>query len=219
MGEKTKTPNGSSSLTIKDEHCVKDLTQRRQQREEVLSDGSFKVQNPIKSFMKHKTTKNPCFEPCIWGSLWWGILVVSWLLLVCLLLVSVSGAVLDIGWAWTQSIQVTTILCIINVILKKHLQWQWCYSQYHCCIRCHFKRFLVIFNMHSTLMIFSSWRHTSLILKKAIPVRSESEPAWCWGPILSSSSCSATSCRPPCTSHDRNQAQIPSIHTDCYKLE
>ncbi len=26
------------------------------------------------------------------------------------------------------------------------------------------------------------------------PVRRESEPAWCWGPILSTSSCSATSC-------------------------
>lgn len=61
------------------------------------------------------------------------------------------------------------------------------------------------------------WRHTSLILKKAIPVRSESDPAWCWGPILSNSSCSATSCRPPCTSHDGNQTQIPSIHTHCYK--
>lgn len=76
----------------------------------------------MKSLMENKTTttKNPCFEPCIWGSLWWGILV-SWLLLVCLLLVGISGAVLDIGWAWTQSIQVTTILGVINVILKKHL--------------------------------------------------------------------------------------------------
>lgn len=38
---------------------------------------------------------------------------------------------------------------------------------------------------------------TSLILKKAMPVSKESEPAWCCGPILSSSSCSATSCSPP----------------------
>lgn len=119
----------------------KDLTQRRQQTEEVffsLLDGSFKVQITMKSLMENKTrtTKNPCFEPYIWGSLWWGILV-SWLLLVGLLLVGISGAVLDIGWAWTQSIQVTTILGIIDVILKKHLQWQWCYSQYKCWIRFH----------------------------------------------------------------------------------
>lgn len=38
---------------------------------------------------------------------------------------------------------------------------------------------------------------TSLILKKAIPVSKESDPAWCCGPILSSSNCSATSCNPP----------------------
>lgn len=110
----------------------------------------------MKSLMENKTTttKNPCFEPCIWGSLWWGILV-SWLLLVCLLLVGISGAVLDIGWAWTQSIQVTTILGIINVILKKHLQRQWCYSQYKCWIQCHFLWYLTSMDEGTPL---SSWR-------------------------------------------------------------
>lgn len=56
------------------------------------------------------------------------------------------------------------------------------------------------------LELHSSWP-TSLILKNAIPVRRESEPAWCWGPILSRSSCSATSCRPPWTSHNHHLTQ------------
>ncbi len=54
--------------------------------------------------------------------------------------------------------------------------------------------------MTLVLQISTIWlvKHTSLILKKAMPVSKESEPAWCCGPILSSSSCSATSCSPPC---------------------
>lgn len=40
---------------------------------------------------------------------------------------------------------------------------------------------------------------TSFILKKAMPVSSESDPAWCCRPILFNSSWSATSCNPPCT--------------------
>ncbi len=40
---------------------------------------------------------------------------------------------------------------------------------------------------------------TSFILKKAMPVSSESDPAWCCRPILFSSSWSATSCSPPYT--------------------
>lgn len=40
---------------------------------------------------------------------------------------------------------------------------------------------------------------TSFILKKAMPVSSESDPAWCCRPIRFNSSWSATSCRPPCT--------------------
>lgn len=55
---------------------------------------------------------------------------------------------------------------------------------------------------HTVTMQWNKTKHahfllTSLILKKAIPVSRESEPAWCCGPIRSSSSCSATSCNPP----------------------
>lgn len=39
---------------------------------------------------------------------------------------------------------------------------------------------------------------TSFILKNAIPVRRESDPAWCCRPIRCKSSWSATSWRPPC---------------------
>ena len=57
---------------------------------------------------------------------------------------------------------------------------------------------------------------TSLILKKAMPVSRESEPAWCWGPIRSRSSCSATSCRPPCqttpTGHLLPTCWLPSAY-------
>uniref|UniRef100_A0A0E9WYL9 Uncharacterized protein n=1 Tax=Anguilla anguilla TaxID=7936 RepID=A0A0E9WYL9_ANGAN len=42
-----------------------------------------------------------------------------------------------------------------------------------------------------------SSKNNSFILKKAIPVSRESEPAWCCLPILFSSSWSATSWRPP----------------------
>lgn len=42
-----------------------------------------------------------------------------------------------------------------------------------------------------------------------MPVSKESEPAWCCGPILSSSSCSATSCSPP---WKQNTSQSVKIH-------
>lgn len=43
------------------------------------------------------------------------------------------------------------------------------------------------------------YARTSFILKKAIPVSRESDPAWCCRPILFSSSWSATSWSPPYT--------------------
>lgn len=48
--------------------------------------------------------------------------VMSRLLLVGLLLVSVPRSVLDVGRAGAEPIQVTTVLCIIDMILKEHLR-------------------------------------------------------------------------------------------------
>lgn len=47
--------------------------------------------------------------------------VMSRLLLVGLLFVSVPCSVLDVGRAGAEPIQVTTVLCIIDVILEEHL--------------------------------------------------------------------------------------------------
>lgn len=47
--------------------------------------------------------------------------VMSRLLLVGLLFVSVPRSVLDVGRAGAQPVQVTTVLCIIDMILKEHL--------------------------------------------------------------------------------------------------
>ena len=85
----------------------------------------------------------------------------------------------------------------------------------------HFRMFLCLSN-HSVFNIYTTNTHTqkpcfqgghqlpretidfqkafcltSFILKNAIPVSSESEPAWCCLPILCKSSWSATSWRPP----------------------
>ena len=150
--------------------------------------------------------------------------VMSWLLLVGLLLVGVARSVLDVGRARAQPVQVATVLCIIDMILKKHLGGNKQRSlgggrnpvtqsfENICpflfypggCLR-HTQHVHVNSietpPTHTHTFIRRAWKPTSLILKKAIPVRRESEPAWCWGPILSSSSCSATSCRPPCQSN------------------
>lgn len=50
--------------------------------------------------------------------------VMSRLLLVGLLFVSVPRAVLDVGRARAQPVQVTTVLCIIDMILEEHLRWE-----------------------------------------------------------------------------------------------
>lgn len=47
----------------------------------------------------------------------------SRLLLVSLFFVSVPCSVLDVGGAGAEPVQVTTVLCIINMILKEHL-WE-----------------------------------------------------------------------------------------------
>lgn len=43
----------------------------------------------------------------------------------------------------------------------------------------------------------SSSKNISFIRKNVWPVKSESDPAWCWGPTLATSNSLATSCRPP----------------------
>lgn len=47
--------------------------------------------------------------------------VMSRLLLVSLLFVSVPCSVLDVGGAGAEPVQVTTVLCIVDMILKEHL--------------------------------------------------------------------------------------------------
>lgn len=126
--------------------------------------------------------------------------MMSRLLLVGFLFISVSCSILDIGRARAKPIQVTTVLCIINMILEEHLgnkinntqpaenTHKWFYEY-------PLKRELKCSGQSKAF--HGPDELTSLILKKAMPVSKESEPAWCCGPILSSSSCSATSCNPP----------------------
>lgn len=77
-GGETKTPNGSSSITIKDEHRVKRFNPEKatKGRTFFLLDGSFKVQNPIKSFMKTKQqlkthVSSPVYEVVYGEGLLW----------------------------------------------------------------------------------------------------------------------------------------------------
>lgn len=84
-------------------------------------------------------------------------------------------AIILIEW---QSEKMTRVFVVINVVFKKHLKKE------------KLKNCILVNNTYVM-------KHTSRILKKAIPVRRESEPAWCCGPILLMSNCSATSCKPP----------------------
>lgn len=126
-----------------------------------------------------------------------------------------------IGLVKGQSKQVPRILVVINVVFKEHLKRKKLEKFYQKCktsrsyLRLSWKTLHVIEAYWVTLFppskclnyLNKSWMVlisikpleslTSRILKKAIPVRSESDPAWCWGPILLMSSCSATSCKPP----------------------
>ena len=43
-----------------------------------------------------------------------------------------------------------------------------------------------------------AWKRDSVSLRKVKEVSSESEPAWCWGPMRSTRSVSASLLRPPC---------------------
>lgn len=93
--------------------------------------------------------------------------VMSRLLLVSLLFVSVPCSVLDVGRAGAEPVQVTTVLCIVDMILKEHL-WGKIKTDYReQTLTCSFNIILLNFTKFPSLKVLSSGTGHNVMLMTA----------------------------------------------------